>query len=161
MKEIALSKPTCITAQLNPSIKTSFNELASKKFSFSELVLLSICIILDHPGYCHNFQTFNLTSLYIKIEFNHHVSDFFISKCVTVVRRVDELGRIVIPIELRRTLYIAVKDALEIYVDGEMIILKKYEPACIFCFYGDARDVTNYKGKNICKNCMRELKTDK
>ena len=80
-------------------------------------------------------------------------------KSTGVVRRVDELGRIVIPIELRRTLDIAVKDALEIYVDGEMIILKKYEPACIFC--EDARDVTNYKCKNICKNCMTELKTDK
>ena len=77
-------------------------------------------------------------------------------KSTGVVRRVDELGRIVIPIELRRTLDIAEKDALEIYVDGEQIILKKYEPACIFC--GDARDVINYKGKNICKNCMEELK---
>ena len=73
-------------------------------------------------------------------------------KSTGVVRRVDELGRIVIPIELRRTLDIAEKDALEIYVDGEQIILKKYEPACIFC--GDARDVVNYKGKNICKNCL-------
>jgi transcriptional pleiotropic regulator of transition state genes len=79
-------------------------------------------------------------------------------KSTGVVRRVDELGRIVIPIELRRTLDIAEKDALEIYVDGEQIILKKYEPACIFC--GDARDVTNYRGKNICKKCMTELKTD-
>ena len=60
-------------------------------------------------------------------------------KSTGVVRRVDELGRIVIPIELRRTLDIAEKDALEIYVDGEQIILKKYEPACIFC--GDARDI--------------------
>ncbi|MFT8315212.1 MAG: AbrB/MazE/SpoVT family DNA-binding domain-containing protein [Clostridium sp.] len=77
-------------------------------------------------------------------------------KSIGVVRRVDELGRIVIPIELRRTLNIAEKDALEIYVDGEQIILKKYEPACIFC--GDARDVTNYKGKNICKSCLEELK---
>ncbi len=77
-------------------------------------------------------------------------------KSTGVVRRVDELGRIVIPIELRRTLDIAEKDALEIYVDGEQIILKKYEPACIFC--GDARDVTNYKGKNICKSCMEEFK---
>ncbi|MBP1743515.1 MAG: putative regulator of stationary/sporulation expression [Firmicutes bacterium] len=80
-------------------------------------------------------------------------------KSTGVVRRVDELGRIVIPIELRRTLDIAEKDALEIYVDGEQIILKKYEPACIFC--GDARDVTNYRGKNICKKCMNELKTEK
>ena len=79
-------------------------------------------------------------------------------KSTGVVRRVDELGRIVIPIELRRTLDIAEKDALEIYVDGEQIILKKYEPACIFC--GDASDVVNYKGKNICKNCLNELKTD-
>ncbi|ADL49898.1 AbrB/MazE/SpoVT family DNA-binding domain-containing protein [Clostridium cellulovorans] len=77
-------------------------------------------------------------------------------KSTGVVRRVDELGRIVIPIELRRTLDIAEKDALEIYVDGEEIILKKYEPACIFC--GDARNVENYKGKNICHNCLEELK---
>ena len=77
-------------------------------------------------------------------------------KSTGVVRRVDELGRIVIPIELRRTLDIAEKDALEIYVDGEEIILKKYEPACIFC--GDARNVENYKGKNICHNCLDELK---
>jgi transcriptional pleiotropic regulator of transition state genes len=82
-----------------------------------------------------------------------------IMKSTGVVRRVDELGRIVIPIELRRTLDIAEKDALEIYVDGEQIILKKYEPACIFC--GDARDVINYKGKNICKHCLEEIKTDK
>ena len=54
------------------------------------------------------------------------------------------------------TLDIAEKDALEIYVDGATIILKKYEPACIFC--GDAKDVIVYKGKNICPNCMKELK---
>ena len=80
-------------------------------------------------------------------------------KSTGVVRRVDELGRIVIPIELRRTLDIAEKDALEIYVDGEQIILKKYEPACIFC--RDARDVINNKGKNICKNCLEEMKNSK
>jgi transcriptional pleiotropic regulator of transition state genes len=78
-------------------------------------------------------------------------------KSTGVVRRVDELGRIVIPIELRRTLDIAEKDALEIYVDGEQIILKKYEPACIFC--GDARDVVNYRGKNICTKCLEQIKT--
>ncbi|KYH29686.1 MULTISPECIES: AbrB/MazE/SpoVT family DNA-binding domain-containing protein [Clostridium] len=79
-------------------------------------------------------------------------------KSTGVVRRVDELGRIVIPIELRRTLDIAEKDALEIYVDGEQIILKKYEPACIFC--GDARNVINYKGKNICRSCLESLKEE-
>lgn len=77
-------------------------------------------------------------------------------KSTGIVRRVDELGRVVIPIELRRTLNIAEKDALEIYVDGEEIILKKYEPACIFC--GQAKDVVSYRGKNICKQCFAELK---
>ncbi|WP_026883501.1 AbrB/MazE/SpoVT family DNA-binding domain-containing protein [Clostridium akagii] len=77
-------------------------------------------------------------------------------KSTGVVRKVDELGRIVIPIELRRTLDIAEKDALEIYVDGEQIILKKYQPACILC--GEAKDVTNYRGKNICKGCLAELR---
>lgn len=77
-------------------------------------------------------------------------------KSTGIVRRVDELGRVVIPIELRRTLEIAEKDALEIYVDGEQIILKKYQPACIFC--GNAKDVKNFKGKNICKTCLEEIK---
>lgn len=77
-------------------------------------------------------------------------------KSTGIVRKVDELGRVVIPIELRRTLNIAERDALEIYVDGEQIVLKKYEPACIFC--GNAENVINYKGKNICKNCLEELK---
>lgn len=80
-------------------------------------------------------------------------------KSTGVVRKVDELGRIVLPIELRRTLDIAEKDALEIYVDGDQIILKKYEPACIFC--GDARDVINYRGKNICQKCLEQLKSEK
>lgn len=77
-------------------------------------------------------------------------------KSTGIVRKVDELGRVVLPIELRRTLDIAEKDALEIYVEGNTIILKKYEPACLFC--GNARDVIVYKGKSICPDCMRELK---
>lgn len=68
----------------------------------------------------------------------------------------DELGRIVLPIELRRTLDIAEKDALEIYVEGASIILRKYQPSCIFC--GDAKNVINYKGKNICQACLRRIK---
>ena len=59
-------------------------------------------------------------------------------KSTGIVRKVDELGRIVLPIELRRTLDIAEKDALEIYVDGNSVVLKKYQPACVFC--GDSRD---------------------
>ena len=78
-------------------------------------------------------------------------------KSTGIVRKVDELGRVVIPIELRRNLDIDVKDALEIFVDGEHIILKKYAPACIFC--GQAKDVETYKGKNICPDCFKELKS--
>lgn len=77
-------------------------------------------------------------------------------KSTGIVRKVDELGRVVIPIELRRTLQISEKDALEIFVDGEKIVLKKYEPACIFC--GDATDVRIYRDKNICANCLDEMK---
>ncbi len=76
-------------------------------------------------------------------------------KSTGIVRKVDELGRVVIPIELRRTLDIAERDSLEIYVDGEQIILKKYAPACIFC--GQAKDITVFKGKNICPACQKEL----
>lgn len=77
-------------------------------------------------------------------------------KSTGIVRKVDELGRIVIPKELRRTLNIEEGDGLEIYTEGEQIILKKYEPCCIFC--GEAKDVINFKGKNICKSCLKELK---
>jgi transcriptional pleiotropic regulator of transition state genes len=77
-------------------------------------------------------------------------------KSTGIVRKVDELGRIVLPIELRRTLDISERDSLEIYVDGASIILKKYQPACIFC--DDAKDVVVYKGKNICSNCLKELR---
>ena len=77
-------------------------------------------------------------------------------KATGIVRKVDELGRITLPIELRRTLNIDINDPVEIFVEGEAIILKKYEPSCIFC--GNAKDVVNYKGKNICKSCLKELK---
>jgi transcriptional pleiotropic regulator of transition state genes len=76
-------------------------------------------------------------------------------KSTGIVRKVDELGRVVIPIELRRTLDIGEKDALEIFVEGDTIILKKYEPACIFC--GQAKDVRNLKGKNVCPKCISEI----
>ncbi len=76
-------------------------------------------------------------------------------KSTGIVRKVDELGRIVIPIELRRTLGIDVKDSLEIYVDNERIILKKYEPACLFC--GNADNVKHYKGRIVCEECIKEM----
>lgn len=76
-------------------------------------------------------------------------------KSTGIVRKVDELGRIVLPIELRRTLGIEEKDRIEIFVDGEAIILRKYQPACIFC--DNAKDIINYKGKNICPECIRAM----
>ena len=77
-------------------------------------------------------------------------------KSTGIVRKVDELGRIVLPIEMRRTLDIGEKDALEIYVEGSSVILKKYKPSCVFC---DAtKEIVVFRGKNICPKCLRELK---
>ncbi len=76
-------------------------------------------------------------------------------KSTGIVRKVDELGRIVLPIELRRTLDIAEKDCLEIYMDGPSIVLKKYQPACVFC--DEAKDIMLFRGKNVCQSCVREL----
>ena len=73
-------------------------------------------------------------------------------KATGIVRKVDELGRIVLPVEMRRTLDIAEKDALEIYVEGSSVILKKYKPSCVFC------DVTMFKNKCVCPKCLRELR---
>ena len=78
-------------------------------------------------------------------------------KSTGIVRKIDKLGRLVLAKELRKTLDINEGDALEIYTEGEMIILKKYEPACIFC--GEASKVINYKNKNICTECMKDLRT--
>jgi len=78
-------------------------------------------------------------------------------KSTGIVRQMDSLGRIVLPIELRKTLDIAQKDSLEIYVDGSSIVLKKYQPSCLFC--GNAKDVVHYKGKNICPDCLKELQS--
>jgi len=76
-------------------------------------------------------------------------------KSTGVVRKVDELGRIVLPIELRRTLDIGDGDALEIYVDGEMIILKKYNPGCVLC--GSMHGLWRSKGKLVCYECVEAL----
>lgn len=76
-------------------------------------------------------------------------------KSTGIVRKVDELGRIVLPIELRRTLDIAEKDSLEIYVDENTIVLKKYQPSCVFC--DNPKDIVTYRGKNICSKCIHDL----
>lgn len=76
-------------------------------------------------------------------------------KSTGVVRKLDELGRIVIPIELRRTMDIGDRETLEIFVDGDKIVLKKYHPACVFC--NDARDVISFKDKLICRKCLQGI----
>lgn len=76
-------------------------------------------------------------------------------KSTGIVRKIDDLGRIVLPKELRRTLGIEDKDPLEIFIEDNTIILKKYQPACMFC--GNARDVSTFKGKNICPACAAEI----
>lgn len=76
-------------------------------------------------------------------------------KSIGIVRKVDELGRIVLPKELRTQFEIAEKDPLEIYTEDDKIILKKYEPQCVFC--KDATDVFVFKGKNICPHCAKEI----
>ena len=69
-------------------------------------------------------------------------------KSIGIVRKVDELGRIVLPVELRRTLNIAERDSLEIFIDGNSIVLKKYVP----------KPLKGGKGKrNICEICKREM----
>lgn len=77
-------------------------------------------------------------------------------KPLGTVRKVDELGRIVLPIETRKRLELSPGDGVEIFVEKDRIILKKYEPSCIFC--GDADDVLTYKEKKICRRCLDELK---
>lgn len=76
-------------------------------------------------------------------------------KSTGITRKVDELGRIVLPIELRRALDIAERDALEIYVDGNSIVLKKNCPSCIFC--ESNRDLVSFRDKSICPDCLNEL----
>ena len=76
-------------------------------------------------------------------------------KSTGVVRKVDNLGRIVLPIEIRNTLDIHEKDPLEIFIDTDKIILKKYEPSCIFC--GSSCGLVSYHGRNVCMECIENM----
>lgn len=76
-------------------------------------------------------------------------------KSTGIVRKVDNLGRVVLPIELRNSLGISPTDALEIFTEGDKIILRKYEPYCVFC--GEVDNVINYNSKNICKKCAKAI----
>lgn len=77
-------------------------------------------------------------------------------KATGIVRRLDQLGRIVIPKELRDTFDIKETDPIEIFVEGNEIILKKYQVSCIFC--NDSADVQEFNGKNVCKKCIAKIK---
>lgn len=78
-----------------------------------------------------------------------------IMKSTGIIRKVDELGRVVIPIEIRNKFNIAEKDPIEIYVDGSSIVLKKFEPNCIFC--GNTKNLSTFKDKLICSKCSTKI----
>lgn len=77
-------------------------------------------------------------------------------KATGIVRKLDQLGRIVIPKEIRNTFDINEADPVEIFVEGGDIILRKYQPACVFC--NETSDVTEFNGKNVCKKCIKKIK---
>ena len=84
-------------------------------------------------------------------------------KSTGIVRRIDDLGRVVLPVELRRTLNLEVRDPVEIFIvhifiDGDAIVLRKYDAACLFC--GAPRDLLSYRGKQICRSCLRQLREE-
>ena len=77
-------------------------------------------------------------------------------KSTGIVRRIDELGRIVMPIEIRRNLGLAERDSVELFTEGDRIILQKYQDTCLFC---DSSDKTiSFQGKIICSKCVNDLK---
>lgn len=76
-------------------------------------------------------------------------------KSTGIVRKVDELGRIVLPIELRRTMGIEIKDSVEIFVGKEYIMLGKYESACVLC--GEQGNLLEFQGKKVCRRCIDGL----
>ena len=77
-------------------------------------------------------------------------------KSTGVVRKVDQLGRIVLPMSIRKHLGIQEEDPMEIFIDGEQIVLQKYQPSCIF--FDNADEVAVYNGKRICKTCLAQIK---
>lgn len=76
-------------------------------------------------------------------------------KLAGIVRKVDELGRVVLPIELRRTLDVAERDELEIYLEDDKIVLRKYEPTCVFC--GATKGLITYHGRTVCRECVSNM----
>ncbi len=79
-------------------------------------------------------------------------------KALGIIRPVDELGRIVLPVETRKMMDLNPKDGVEVFIEDDKIILKKYRPSCIFC--GEADGVIDFKGKKICRGCIEALKSE-
>ena len=102
----------------------------------------------------HSLPIRFMTGFFPKTQFQTKRRDR-IMKSTGMVRKIDNLGRIVLPIELRRVLDIDKDAALEVYVDNDSIVLKKYQPACIFC--GSAEGVAQYQGRNICGACREAI----
>lgn len=75
-----------------------------------------------------------------------------------IVRKLDGLGRIVLPVEIRRTLDISERDELELFLDDDSIVLRKYEPSCIFC--GAGIKLISFRDKNVCEDCISKLKDE-
>ena len=78
-------------------------------------------------------------------------------KSTGIIRRIDALGRIVLPMELRRSLGWREQDRVEIFTEGEQVILRRFEPNCCFC--GRGEELTEYRGKLVCAKCIRALHT--
>ncbi len=79
-------------------------------------------------------------------------------KATGIVRKIDALGRVVIPKELRDKMYIEDGDPLEIFVENDAIVIQKYAAVCVFC--GSGEDLRHYKGRNVCRSCTAELKSE-
>ena len=79
-------------------------------------------------------------------------------KSTGIVRRIDDLGRVVLPVDLRRALELDVRDAVEVFVEEDAIILRKYLPSCIFC--GSGKAVALFRNKPVCAECRRQLKSE-
>ena len=77
-------------------------------------------------------------------------------KSTGMIRHIDELGRIVLPIEMRRIMELGTSDKVEIYVEDDKIILKKHQENCVFC--GGSDSLSEFCGKNICATCLQNLK---
>ena len=76
-------------------------------------------------------------------------------KATGIVRPLDSMGRVVIPKEIRRVLHIENTDSLEVFTEGDTIILKKYEPCCVFC--NNTNGVSEFKGRLVCRDCIAEM----